>query len=82
VLNIADQYVYKNYLTNRSNIQNWMNNLNPGSYAEEYVNEDDENMINQYASENRSGILPSEESMQAYLKYCMFNLEACGMQTF
>jgi len=82
VLNIADQYVYQNYLTNWIEIQNWMQNLNPWSYPEENLNEDDRKTINKYAIENMSGILPNENSMQAYMKYCMFNLEKCGMQTF
>ncbi len=82
VLNIADQYVYKNYLTNWVEIQTWMQGLNPWSYPEENLNEDDKKIINKYANENMSGILPNENSIQSYMKYCMFNLEKCGMQSF
>jgi len=82
VLNIADQYVYYNYLVNWQDIRSWLNMLNPNSYQMNILNKDDINLINKLASENISWSLPTESSMQTYLKYCMFNLDACGMQTF
>jgi len=82
ILNIADQYTYQRYLANWTNIKNWMDNLVDWSYPDEYLNDDDKLLINSYATANLNGALPSEASMQTYLKYCMFNLNSCGMQTF
>lgn len=82
VLNIADQYTYHNYLTNWTNIKAWMDSLEIWSYPDNNLNTDDISLINELAIKNLSWSLPSETSMHTYLKYCMFNLESCGMQTF
>lgn len=82
VLNIADQYVYQKYLMDWSKIKSWMDSLKTWSYPDEYLNQEDKKQINEHANSWLSGSLPNEESMQAYIKYCMFNLESCGMQSF
>ncbi len=82
VLNIADQYVYNRYLTDWSKIKEWMDGLKKWSYPDEYLNQNDKAIINKYAQEWLSGILPDEESLQPYIKYCMFNISRCGMQNF
>lgn len=82
VLNIADQYVYQKYLIDWSKIKIWMDSLTIWSYPREYLNEDDKKQINEYAAWLLSWSLQNEKLLQPYIKYCMFNLEACGMQNF
>ncbi|MCK9466710.1 MAG: thrombospondin type 3 repeat-containing protein [Candidatus Absconditabacterales bacterium] len=82
VLNISDQYVYNKYLANRGQIKKWMDGLTQQSYPDTYLNQNDKDLINKYAQDGLSGILPNKESLQPYLKYCMFNLAKCGMQSF
>ncbi len=82
VLNIADQYVYNRYLTDWSKIKQRADWLKKWTYPDEYLNKNDREMINKYAQEWLSGVLPNEESLQAYIKYCMFNIANCGMQNF
>ena len=82
VLNIADQYVYKKYLVDWSKVKSWMDSLPKWSYADTYLTNQEKSIINQYAAENRQWVLPTEESLQPYIKYCMFNLDECGMQSF
>ena len=82
VLNIADQYVYDKYEINWKNVENWMNNLQPDSYPDQYLTNDEKDMIREYANQWLNWPLPNEESLQPYLKYCMFNLNSCNMQSF
>ena len=82
VLNIADQYVYQKYLVKWSDVKSWMDSLQKWSYADTYLTNSEKDMINSYANNKISGELPNEESLQPYIKYCMFNLDKCGMQKF
>ena len=82
VVNIADQYIYDQYEVNRKRIENWMNSLQPGSYPDQYLTIDEKNMIREYSSQWLNWTLPNEQALQPYLKYCMFNLDACDMQSF
>ncbi len=82
VLNIADQYIYNEYEVNRKIIENWMNNLTPGSYPDQYLTNSEKNTIREYANQWINWPLPNEEALQPYMKYCMFNLDACNMQSF
>ena len=82
VLNIADQYVYKKYLVNWTKVKTWMDWLVSWSYADTYLTSEEKTLINQYAKEKKSWAIPDETAFQAYIKYCMFNLEDCGMQKF
>ena len=82
VLNIADKYVYDRYLTDWSKIKKWMDSLKKWTYPYEYLNNDDRETINKYAQKWLSGVLPNEESLQSYIKYCMFNINDCWMQKF
>ena len=82
VLNIADQYVYDRYSVDWRVIENWLNSLQSGSYAYQYLTDSDRNIITEYANQALYWSLPNEESLQPYLKYCMFNLDACNMKSF
>ena len=82
VLNIADQYVYDQYQVNWKTIENWMNALSPGSYPDQYLTDNEKNTIREYANQWLNWPLPNEEALQPYLKYCMFNLNSCNMQSF
>lgn len=82
VVNIADQYIYDKYSVNWQDIQNWVNHLKPGSYADQYLTSDEKEMIKLYSEQKISWKLPNEEALQPYLKYCMFNLKTCDMENF
>ena len=82
VLNIADQYVYDKYEANWKIIENWMNNLAPGSYPDQYLTNSEKSTIREYANQWLNWPLPNEEALQPYLKYCMFDLDSCDMQSF
>lgn len=56
--------------------------LTKWTYPYEYLNKNDRDIINTHAQNWLSWTLPNEESLQAYIKYCMFNLNKCGMQNF
>ncbi|MBQ2600639.1 hypothetical protein II582_04785 [bacterium] len=51
VLNIADQYVYNKYEINWKIIENWINNLAPGSYPDQYLTNSEKNTIREYANQ-------------------------------
>ena len=82
ILNIADQYVYDKYSVNWKYVQNWVNSLKPGSYPDQYLTNDDKKMVKEFSDQSLNWVLPNEEALQPYLKYCMFNLNACNMQSF
>ena len=82
VLNISDQYVFNRYLADWWQIKKWMDWLTKWTYPYEYLNKNDRDIINTHAQNWLSWTLPNEESLQAYIKYCMFNLNKCGMQNF
>ncbi|HRX63879.1 MAG TPA: PKD domain-containing protein [Candidatus Absconditabacterales bacterium] len=82
VLNIADQYVYNRYLINRNDVKDWMDSLDQETYPYENLNDDDTKIIKDNAALNISGILKSEEDLSTYMKYCMFNVDKCAMQSF
>jgi len=82
VLNISDQYIFNRYLADWWQIKKWMDWLTKWTYPYEYLNKNDRDIINMHAQNWLSWILPNKESLQAYIKYCMFNLNKCGMQSF
>jgi len=82
VVNIADQYVYHRYLVDWKKVKTWMDGLPSGSYADTYLTNEEKFLINKNATNKISWPVPDEESFQAYIKYCMFNLKDCWMQNF
>lgn len=82
ILNILANYINKNYSTNRKSMKQRIDWLDPSSYAYTILNSDDINRINSLAetcSEWECEIKNWKE-FHSYLKYCMFNIEACNMQ--
>lgn len=84
LLNIVDDQLYARYLVNRKEIKNWLTSLRSDSYAYKTLSPKDVQTIQQ-ASVSRSAFsqtraLQSLDEFQAYLKYCMFNLQACNFQ--
>lgn len=84
VINLLSKYIYSNYTANRKQIQQRSKNLEPGSYPDRYRDtQDDTNTtqaLKQCTATNCQIIEP--DFLKTYLKYCMFNLEACGMRSF
>jgi hypothetical protein len=82
IVNLLGKYIFQEYSANRSDIHTWMNTLQKGSYPDQYLNADDRSIISQNAKNNQAEKLQKDTDFPVYLKYCMFNLEACGFQEF
>ncbi|MDR2191247.1 MAG: hypothetical protein LBP53_09090 [Candidatus Peribacteria bacterium] len=80
ILNIINSHLLSKYQTNRTDIKNWVKNLTPTSYQYQVLSEADKNAITNANANSKAITTPIE--FQAYLKYCMFHLTACGFQTF
>ena len=84
IINVLSKYIYQNYSADRSSIQNWLQGLTLNSYPDRYIDNTDRQNI-QEASENcQQGSCPIQNAaaFKTYIKYCMFNLNACDMRTF
>ena len=80
VINILSQYIFKNYSTNRSKIKAWTESLSNDSYQMSILQQDDLERIDQLArSCNGECAIKNSKEFHTYLKYCMFNLNECGM---
>jgi hypothetical protein len=80
VINILSQYIFKNYSTNRSKIKAWTESLSNDSYQMSILQKDDLERIDQLArSCNEECTIKNSKEFHTYLKYCMFNLNECGM---
>lgn len=84
VINLLSKYIYSNYTSDWKQIQQWRKNLTPDSYPDRYWDtQDDKNVtqaLKQCNTTNCQIIQP--EFFKTYLKYCMFNLDACQMRSF
>lgn len=77
--------MYKNYAADWSRIKQWFDDLDPISYAAKTLTTEDINTISITAKLCKGGItcpLTARNEFETYLKYCMFNLNACNFQPF
>ncbi len=77
LFNLLDQYLYKQYTLNWSNIFAWYRSLDVSRYEYLYLNADERLLIQKNAQAGEQHA-KSPEELQIYAKYCMFNLSACG----
>lgn len=82
VVNLLGKYIFTDYSANRTAIQKWMQGLTKGSYPDQYLNTSDRTIITNNAAVWMSWTLQKLTDFPVYLKYCMFNLEACWFKEF
>ena len=84
VINILAKYIYTSYSVNRDTILTWMDGLEEWSYEERTLDQNDKERIETNAErcDTESCQLLSAQELKTYMKYCMFNLQACNMRTF
>lgn len=82
VINLLSEYIFPQYSANWSDIAIWTARIADGSQEAGYVDITDTELIQQKLLDcpEDSCKLESAQELKTYLKYCMFNLEACDMQ--
>lgn len=81
VVNIASDYIYKDYKANRADIYSRYKNLKSWSYQYNTLNERDKKIIESEYQLCKTNVCTIWDSQifHTYLKYCMFNLSSCQM---
>ena len=79
-MNIISTRILSNYQANRTDIQKRLDGLSTSSYQYQVLFEKDKQAIKN--ANTRSRTISTADEFQAYMKYCMFNLEKCGFQAF
>jgi hypothetical protein len=84
VMNMISKYVYSAYALNWIEAKNWIKKLDLNSYQYKTFSSKDITTINDKAKvcKNQACALENTEQLSIYLKYCMFNLQSCGMVPF
>lgn len=84
IINVLAKYIYQEYRADRSAIQTWMQWLTVNSYPDRYLDTTDRNNIQEAADicKQWSCTIANPAAFKTYIKYCMFNLNACDMRTF
>ena len=80
ILNVISKGILHKYQTDWAAVKQWLNGLSPSSYQYRVLTENNIKTINNANSRSRN--ITNADEFQAYLKYCMFNLNACAFQTF
>jgi len=80
-INLLSQYIYDEFSVNRDNVWDRLQDIEIWSSEDWYLDEHDRELILLEAAEcnNKECKLKNPGSFKTYLKYCMFNLEACAM---
>jgi len=83
IINLLAKYIYQNIQINRDQAQTWLNKLKTDSYEYKTFTSDDISIIKDSvrSCKDEPCYLAKPEDLQPYLKYCMFNLQICGMET-
>jgi len=84
IINLLAQYLYDDYLVNRDYVSSWLDNIDPWSQEDGYLNEYDRKIIKNQAAicDNELCDIPDGTAFKTYLKYCMYNIRSCDMQAF
>ena len=80
VLNIIQPQIMQKYSINRSNVKSRQKSLKKNSTQMKVLNQRDIDIINN--ADKKVWTAQSNEEFQAWLKYCMYNLSACGFESF
>jgi hypothetical protein len=81
IINLLAKYIYPNIQIDRAQAKNRVNKLQTGSYEYKTLTTDDIQTIkdNGNTCTNEPCYLTKATDVSTYLKYCMFNLQICGM---
>ena len=81
VMNMISKYIYAINTINWQSAKDWIYKLSPTDYQYKIFSASDIATIESKAKTcvNQSCVLESTNELNVYLKYCMFNLNACGM---
>jgi len=85
IINLIWQYIYTNYKADWTLIKNRMDWLQVWSNQYDYLDENDRGIISaqsQICSNNSFCQINNVSEFKTYLKFCMYNLEDCDMQSF
>jgi len=84
IINVLAKYIYQEYRADRSTIQTWMQWLAANSYPDRYLDDTDRQNIQEAVDNCSQGScsISNPAAFKTYIKYCMFNLDACEMRTF
>lgn len=84
IINVLAKYIYQEYRADRGIIQSRMQGLAINSYPDRYLDDNDRITIQEAADACPQWSCPiqSAAAFKTYIKYCMFNLNACDMRTF
>jgi hypothetical protein len=84
VINILAKYIYQNYRANRWEIYTWMWSLPSNSYPDRYLDNTDRENIQNAVTLCPQGdcTIQDADAFKTYIKYCMFNINACNMRSF
>lgn len=81
IINIIAKYIYKDTSVNWKEVNTRGNNLRANSYEEKNLTIEDKKIITEKSEScTNTCALQNTNEMNIYLTYCMFNLNACGMQ--
>ena len=81
VMNMISKYIYSINTMNWQAAKDWIYKLSPTDYQYKTFSASDIATINSKAKTcvNQSCVLANTDELNIYLKYCMFNLDACDM---
>jgi len=82
ITNILSKYIRKNYTTDWNSIKIRYESQKQGSYSYNIFNDKDKSIIINKAQQCEGDNCPlwGASEFRTYLKYCMFNLNACNMK--
>lgn len=84
VMNMIGKYIYANYALNWGEAKSWISDLDTNGYQYKTFSSQDVSTINDKAKtcKGQACTLENTDQLNIYLKYCMFNLDACRMVGF
>ncbi|GHW02248.1 hypothetical protein AGMMS50249_0340 [candidate division SR1 bacterium] len=78
ILNLVDNQIFISFDADRKAIKDWFSSLQKTSYQYQVLTTKDIQAIQKAGEETRN--LATVDELGAYMRYCMFHLEACGFQ--
>lgn len=83
IINLLAKYIYPDIQIDRKQAQKRVDKLQADSYEARTLDADDKKIIkeNSQSCQETNCYLTEARQVKTYLKYCMFNLGICGMET-
>lgn len=81
VINLIAKYIFQDFSLDWKEAKNWLDTLDPSDYQYKTFNAGDIKTLTDNANTCKTPpcSLQNAGEVKTYLKYCMFNLSACGM---